>query len=188
MLKTTSTAGSVANGADATFGNVTIGNVTVTGSITPNSAIGIVGTTTNNNVQAGSVGEFVSNTIVFNSLVSLSNGTAKTIATIPLTAGDWEVSAQITFTGGATTTVTDAAGGISTTANTLPVFSAGDTNRNDIVPLSASFATSTALIGCPVGPWRVSIAANTTVHMVAQLFFGVSTAAAYGTIRARRVR
>jgi hypothetical protein len=39
-----------------------------------------------------------------------------------------------------------------------------------------------------IGPVRLSIAATTTVFLVAQCTFTVSTLSAYGTIRARRMR
>jgi len=97
--------------------------VTLTGAITPSQTAGIVGTTTNNNANAGSVGEVVSSSVAVGSAVSLTTAagafTGKTITSISLTAGDWNVFGIVGINMAATTNFTASAGGINTVADTL---------------------------------------------------------------------
>lgn len=74
-----------------------------TGLITPASAIGILGTATNDNAQAGSIGEYFELTPT---ATSLTSGTRADFASKTLAAGDYEVdgSALFTATGGAVMT------------------------------------------------------------------------------------
>jgi len=78
--------------SSATFavtGAVTIsGTLGVTGTITPGQTTGIVGTTTNNNAQAGSVGEYIESVIASGSSVSLTTSVMVNMTSISLTAGD----------------------------------------------------------------------------------------------------
>src|SRR3989304_2866533 len=106
---------------DATnLGLLALTGGTMTGGFTPGQTTGIVGTTTNNNVQAGSVGEYVESIVLFASATALTTNTAKTVTSISLTAGDWDVIGNVAFTGGTTTNVTAFRNGISTVDNTLP--------------------------------------------------------------------
>jgi hypothetical protein len=139
-----------------------------------------LGTTTNDNAVAGHVGEYISNS---STGVSLSNGTAATITSVSLTAGDWEVSGVIEFIPAGITTVQQYISSISKTANTLPTV----LTENNIQSLIANFTTgSTNILNC--GATRISIASTTTVYLVGRSAFGVSTMTASGFIGARRVR
>ncbi len=160
---------------------------TVTGgtynSITANQP-NIVGTTTNDNAAAGSVGEYVSSSIPIGSAVALTTGVNANITSIPLTAGDWDVWVNARYTGAAGTTVTYTTSSISTTSATL------DTNPGKI---TNSFHNGQAPFGTvsldtQVGPFRVSLSGNTTVFFVAQVGFAVSTCSGFGIIQARRRR
>jgi Pectate lyase superfamily protein len=154
-----------------------------TGLITPAATIGIVGTTTNDNAQAGSIGEYVSSTVLVGSAVSLTTATSANITSISLTAGDWDVSGSVIFVPAATTTVTALNGGIGTTTATLPT-----------VPPLARFAeiwtsyTPNSTLYRGVATIRQSLSGTTTVYLVTQSSFGTSTMTAYGHIAARRVR
>lgn len=149
------------------------------------SAVGqIQATAINDSAAAGKVGEFFESTIVLGSAVSLSTGTAKNVTSISLTAGDWDVAGTVELYGDATTTPTYAAGGINTTTNTLPV--RGGTNYGEILIGGTPFATS--LPNIPLVPSRYSLNTTTTIYLVALMGFTVSTAVAFGTIRARRIR
>lgn len=153
--------------------------LTTTGTITPNSVAGIVGTTTNDSAQAGSVGEYTTSTA---SGVSLTSGTAATIAGVSLTAGDWDVSGVVTYVPAGSTTITGVAAGISTTANTMPTDNTGGYNT-----LAATLTTGGAqAYASPTV--RISLSGTTSVYLVGRAFFGVSTMSANGFIRARRVR
>ncbi|HDR9236390.1 hypothetical protein [Burkholderia vietnamiensis] len=169
-----------ATGADPAFGS-TVGAMTFTGSITPSSTAGIVGTTTNDNANAGSVGEYVSSTVLQASAVSLTTGTATNVTSIPLTAGDWDVTGQIAFLNGVSTVRQYLMGGISTTTGALP----GNEQRFSVnTPSSTMFVDDTYVVPTQ----RVSISGATTVYLVTQAGFNTSTCKAYGVIRARRIR
>ena len=161
------------------------GTLAVTGTITPSQTNGIVGTTTNNNANALSVGEYVSGTLAVGSATSLSTGTAKTIISISLTAGDWDVAATGYILPAAGTQVASVASSISQTNNTL------DTANGSIVVNALGnmvVATFSTEHGVPVVPVRISLAGTTTIYLVMSATFSVSTMTAYGNIRARRVR
>lgn len=144
----------------------------------------LAGVGTNSSAPTGAVGEVVSSTIPTGSAVSLVTATAKTITSISLTAGDWDVWGQITTKPAGTTTQTVYNAGISTTTNTLPTPSA---TTGGLSQMSATFTAGTA-ISMAVTPAQLSLAATTTVYLVASVTFGTSTNAAFGFIAARRRR
>ena len=166
----------------------TIDNGVVTGAklqtgltiTTPN----IVGTSTNNNASAGSVGEIIESSIAIGSATSLTTATAKTITSISLTAGDWDVWGNIGFIPAGTTTATAFWSTISTTNNTLPTAPNGGGYAFNAYSLPAG--TSGSIMPC--GQTRISVASTTTIYLVAQATFAVSTMTAYGYIGARRRR
>ena len=169
----------------------TLGNVTLTGANVSASTLStsgnttIFGTTTNDNAAAGYVGEYISATLASGSAVSLSTGTAKTVTSISLTAGDWDVSGVVNNILGATTNVVAAYGGISTTADTL----GADNTFAGITNIAAGLVYGNALQLRNVVPTqRISIASTTTVYLIGYGSFSVSTLTAHGLIRARRVR
>ena len=169
--------------ADTLVGRATTDTLTIKSLTTPTINQGnLVGTTTNDSAAAGSVGEYVESIVLTGAATSLTTATAKTVTSISLTAGDWDVSGFIGFNTGGTTTTTVIAGGISTTNNTLP-----SPNDTSCFQLQCSFATN-AFNQQPCGMKRISIASTTTVYLVATSTFATSTCAARGTIRARRVR
>jgi len=115
------------------------------------------------------------------SAVSLVSGTAKNVTSISLTAGDWDVGGNVSFTGGATTETTFTSGSISTTTNTmitagLPSYTFEDADITNIARTQAC------------GTRRVSLASTTTVYLVARAGFNISTLTAFGAMTARRVR
>ena len=148
-------------------------------------ASSIYGTATNNNAAAGYIGEFVTSDIPSGSAVSLVSTTSKTITSISLTAGDWDVFGSVWFTGGATSTVSLLKGGVNTSTNTLPA------NELQCVPFIAQTAVTAFNVndvGSAIPTTRLSLASTTTVYLVGQATFGVSTCAGYGLLSARRVR
>jgi hypothetical protein len=137
------------------------------------------GVATNSSAHAGYPGEFISSTVV--SPVSLTTATPLTVTSISLTAGDWDVSGSIYFAPAGTTIISDEQGGIDLTTNTLPTAPAGGYANVSGLAQAAGTAISLTL-----GYVRVSLASTTTVYLVAQATFTVSTCGAYGTIQARR--
>ena len=148
----------------------------------------VIGTRTNDNAPAGVVGEFVTATVAVGGAVALTTATPANVTSISLTAGDWDLSSMIdmNLTGA---TVTDMRGGPSLTTVTLPTQPGGAGLGTDALIVDTSnFVTTTGVMGLPTPPVRLSIAATTTVFLVAQATFAVGTIGAFGTIRARRVR
>lgn len=148
----------------------------------------IKGTTTNDSAASTIVGELITATVAAGSAVSLTTATGANVTSISLTAGDWDVSCQVEFVlSGATSTLHQT--GISATSATLPTQAGGSGIGTD--PLATMPLPTTVLSGtlsqC-VPPVRVSLAATTTIYLVAQSVFSVGTETAYGTIRARRMR
>lgn len=140
----------------------------------------ILATATNNNAAAGYPGEYLSSTITSGSAVSLTSTVTSNITSLSLTAGDWDVTGLVAFTGTGTTVMTVMRGAVTTTSATLiqPYFS-----LSPVTTAIESYDQS-----CPVSPMRVSIASTTTVYLIAQAVFSTSTLSAYGFIQARRAR
>jgi hypothetical protein len=145
---------------------------------------GIQGTTTNNSADTGVVGEYLVST-VSNSTVSLTTNTAADITSLSLTAGDWDVVGNLQLGTAATTNLAYWYSTISTSSGTLATSSVAATN--------VAYPTGGAVFGenafTLLSPTvRISLSATTTVYLVAQAGFTVSTLTAGGTIRARRIR
>ena len=162
------------------------------GTAIPASAIR--GTTTNDNAPAGFIGELIVQTIPIGSSVALTNGAASTIATISLTAGDWDVYGVVDITTGATTNWTSYIIEISPTNNSIAIGQPGGSGFGPepytqiVSPTTAGTVTGALSFNTPTPIVRVSIAATTSAFLVIQASFTVSTMTAFGTIRARRVR
>lgn len=175
---------STAPTALSNLGAAALAGAVFTGAITPNQTLGIVGTTTNNNANAGSVGEFVSNTATG---VAASSGVTANCTSISLTAGDWEVSGMLaTFPAGGTTT-SFVIGGISTTSATFATLNPGPPSMGNFF-LHSSAVPAGAQYNAVVPDFRVSLTATTTVYLVHQVTFAVSTMQVGCSLRARRVR
>lgn len=143
------------------------------------SGAGILCSATNDNASAGQLGQYIGASQT--STQSLSTGTPLNVISISLTAGDWDVWGSVVFSGAGTTNLAYALSSISTTSATL------DPNFN------YEFSSGTGgLVNCnpasPVPQIRVSLASTTTVYLVAQAGFTVSTYGAAGFIAARRRR
>lgn len=148
---------------------------------TPNT----VGTTAVGNAAAGSVGEFLSANVQSGSAVSLTTGTAKTVTSISLTAGDWDVWALAGFHPNVgTTNASTFLAGISATTNTLP----SEPWLGGYAGLGIVNQLTSGDYNLSVPPTRINISSTTTYYLVAQSTFSTSTMAGYGTIMARRRR
>ena len=144
----------------------------------------VSGTTTNDNAAAGVVGEYIESNVSNAAPVALvSTGTVVNITSISLTAGDWDVSGLVAFIPAATTSITLKRASISLVSATFDgtvgrLF--GHVSAASVDGANASAYSSKAL--------RFSLASTTTIYLVAQGVFTVSTMSAYGNISARRVR
>lgn len=144
----------------------------------------LVGSATNDNAAAGNIGESIESSIPNASKVSLTTGTPANVTSISLTAGDWDVSGMVQFDGGGTTTLTALQAGINTVSASLG-FTQG---RYAALPLAGNAGGLAYLPTLTMMPTRFSLAATTTIYLVAQATFGASTCQAYGRISARRMR
>lgn len=154
--------------------------VSATGTITPSQTAGIVGTTTNNNANAGSAGEYVTAT---NTGTALLTGVNTTVGILGLTVGDWDVTGSISFIPTAGASYTQFAGGLSLTAATLPTLNTGGMFISN-VPANTSLGVT--VLSTPVA--RFSLAAPASVFVVAAAVFTGGTMSSNAFTRARRVR
>lgn len=161
--------------------------------IVPNTLFGITGTTTNDSVNAGGVGEVLQSTVVAGSAVALTTATAANVTSLSLTTGDWEVygACDHTWTG---TTATIEVCGISGTTATQPTQPGGVTGNATIGTeplLSQSLTFGTTVTGRfdQRVQTRVQVTtAATTIFLVATATFSAGTDSVFGTLRARRIR
>ncbi|UEP43143.1 hypothetical protein [Burkholderia sp. B21-005] len=166
-----------ATGADPAFGS-SVGAITFTGAITPSSTAGIVGTTTNDNANAGSVGEYQS---VTGGSTALTSGSYVDLATLSLTAGDWSTQCTVNFNGSALTASVVVAG-VNTVANTQPGATAG---ASQFLTFGSGTLTG-ANMTTPVV--RELLSGTTTVRCGGSMTFSGGSVNATGTLTARRVR
>lgn len=150
----------------------------------------ILGSATNDSAPAGFLGEFITSTVAAGAAVALTTATPATIASINLTAGDWDVSGVLDFVTASTTNVSNLKGGLSSTAATFLAQTGGGGVGTDpnVSKFYFNFAPGVFTESVPVPTTRVSLAAGATIYLVAQGTFTVAGLSAYGTIRARRVR
>lgn len=154
-------------------------------SITPQDGNGIFGTTSNTNANVGYWGEYLTYTLAAGSAVSMTTSTPRNIISGSYTAGDWDISGMLNCFYGLTTNVTFVGGGVSTTSAT---FGADNTFT------ARTYGTGGAVMGNAITTRdvlptvRVSLAATTTVYLVASGTFTASTMDCHGQLRGRRVR
>ncbi len=148
------------------------------GSTSPSiTTANLIGTTTNNNAAAGSVGEVLTANND-GAPVTLTNATATNIVTLSLTAGDWDVFGNCTFLQGTALTLGQCVVTLSSAAFPNVAF-------RSILQLTSGTAMAIAL---PAPLLRVSIASTTTVYLVGMAIDTVSGATGQGQITARRIR
>jgi hypothetical protein len=164
-----------------------VSNITPGGSgghltFTPSGTAGrVVGNTDAVTPPAGSVGEIMQQTVAAGSAVNLSTTVGATIASLNLTAGDWDVWGNVAWTvTGATTTLATA--WLSTSA---PPAVPTAPNSGGMVVSSAALVSGQCTLA---GNLRLASTAAQTVYLGARATFPSGTVAAYGYIAARRRR
>jgi hypothetical protein len=144
----------------------------------------ILGESTTGSATAGNIGEYIESVIAVGSATSLVTATSKTVTSISLTAGDWDVAGNVSYVLGATTNISFLQSSISLATNTSDLTNGRTTGMamNPFVPTAGTdFMTS-------IQPVRFSLSGTTSIFLIANASFTVSTTTAYGIIRARRVR
>lgn len=169
--------------AGLTAGNFSAGSASnlSSGTLLPARTNGHMnGTATNDSAATGEIGEFAS----ASGSPALTTNVPINIASISLTAGDWDIYGTGIFNGAGATVTSDIRLGINTVSNTLPSASAFQFFEfRNAAGITDFFYAPT------VGPFRVSLSSTTTYYLVAQATFTTSTfAVSTGGIRARRVR
>lgn len=144
----------------------------------------VPGTITNDNANAGNIGEYAETVVPVGSPVTYTTATAKDVGTLVLSAGDWDIDAVCDFITAGTTSVTATYCSISQTLNTQDITNGRTTGSTftAVVP-----GAGTTFMGA-VPPLRFSLSGSTTFHLVGQATFTVAGLTGYGIIRARRVR
>jgi len=159
-----------------------VGNVQTSGNVIfSTSGKGITGTTTNDNADAGNVGE-----VVLSSVTSPTNypatGTWGDLTSISLTAGDWDIAGITQQTTPGTMTGETRIGISTTSGNSATGLTIGY-NR-----LTFPNATATTDSGSSIPMYRLSLASTTTVYLKYFTEYTTGTPKAVGTIIARRRR
>lgn len=164
---TLSTPQDIAPTSDVTFGSLTFSPTTK----------GIVGTTSNNDAASGYVGEFISQNVLVAGAIGILNNTTTDLTSIDLTAGDWDVYANITwlFTGNSDFV----AAWTSSSSATVPDFS--------LISYNIDGASGSKVSA--IAPYkRFSLNTTTTIYITGLVQFSTGTCTMCGNIYARRVR
>lgn len=147
-----------------------------------------LGTATNDNATAGYVGEVVSANVASGSAVSLATGSASPIASIVLTAGDWEVYGIAVYTAASTTSVTSLTQGSTSAANCTAAPVIPPQFQYSALEIAANILAPVVDPELVIPTVRYSLAATTTVCLIVKPTFTASTLKGYGKIEARRMR
>jgi hypothetical protein len=141
----------------------------------------VLGTATNDNAAAGYVGEYIEATN--SSGTSVTTNVATNLATLSLTAGDWDVDGIVCLVAAGPSSISQALGWSSVSSATQP---AVYKLASSPIPFNQPNG-ATVPISLPIPTLRYSLGATTTIYLTA---LGVFTAGCTGTgfIRARRVR
>jgi hypothetical protein len=167
------------------------GSTTATGSgsvvlaTTPTISQPVInGVTDGSAAGAGVVGQIISANA---STVSVTSGATPNIATITLSAGDWDVWGQLEFLPASTTAITALGASVSATSGG---FDSGISNAvSYTISRGIAFTgTGAATIALQSGEASISVNTNTTFYLSAFSLFTVSTMTATGKIQARRRR
>ena len=156
-------------------GSVVLNTAPTLSQITFSTTSGIIGTTTNNDAAAGSVGETLTSAVTTYT-GGITNGVNFNATSITLTPGDWDVSgSSVVGGGGASYTCLTA---VNTTSATLPA----EAYCSGIYSVGAQY------VAFGVAPTRrFSVNTNTTIYLVVSPAF-TGTGSYQGQIIARRVR
>jgi hypothetical protein len=146
----------------------------------------IVGTTTNDSATAGYVGEYVEGVLAAGSATALTTDTPKTLVSISLTAGDWDVTGMVGVQPNPSAVYSYALASVSPTTNTQNTTGTNLVSHTQYPAGTLSTQSTDPRIALPMV--RVSLASTTTYYLICQAGFTVSSCLGYGRISARRVR
>jgi len=140
----------------------------------------LTGRTNGAGAGIGQIGEVISN--IATGISQPTTGVPVNVTSIVLTPGDWDVMGSNNFVPAGTTTVVRLVASLSLTSGV-----SGASNSGAYIQIGDANLTTGALQVCPVGMLQVNVSVPTTVFLVANASFGVSTMTHSGFIRARRM-
>ena len=151
------------------------------------------GTSTNDSAGAGNVGQVINSCVPLGSAVSLTNASPANVTSIAVTAGDWDIEGDVSYSIAATTSVSAFSASISDVSATLPTAPNVTTNFPDggglnFVRMPATVFGASSANAYPTGAVRALLSGNTTIYLIAFSNFTVATNKAFGCITARRRR
>ncbi len=162
----------------------------------------MIGTKTNDSASAGRPGEVITSRITRTNRTSITTGSPCAVGSnscptdgspisLALTPGDWQISGAVGFVPAATTSVT-----ILQVATNINL--AGSLPGTDLLgsPTGGQYLSITSHpayvpagdIVIPIPPFQYKITVNTTIDLMAQATFTVSTMNVCGYLEARRMR
>lgn len=134
-----------------------------------------------NTIAPSNIGEYISASLAFGSATALVNNVGKTVCSIPLSAGDWEINGVVAYVAAASTSITRMYASIGPTDNT------SQSAPNVTTFVSAAFVPgSSQFPSFPTPSYRFSLPSPAIIYLVALASFSVSTLSAFGNISARR--
>lgn len=164
----------------------TIGSSNTSSTTTLTAGAAVLGLTTtggtypgylgNTAPAAGFVGQEITSSVPFASAVASLTTAVTTITTVSLTAGIWNVSGIVMYTGMTTATFQQASINTSSAIGTVGV--------NAIQSVFVS--TSAGDFGVAIPTYRIALASTTTIYLVGQGTYSAGTGKLYGSIVAIR--
>lgn len=175
----------VAGGAGASLSTIQTWTAAQTFSALTTLSGGLSGVISGVNAGAGVVGEEItaSQSTYTN---YTTTATYQNVASIALTAGDWEITALGTFSVNSATLTTGA--NATFVISTTTASAAGATEGVNIFYISQSFMSPTSKSSVDSIVYRVNISAGATYYLNTQATFTSGNPQFVGTIRARRIR
>lgn len=152
----------------------------VVSGINPAYSYSVQGTTGLTLSSSGAV--FLDSTVASGSAVSLTNATPANITSLSLQPGTWDISGSLLLNVDGSTVTSSIQGGFNTTSATLPT--APNAGGYAFIPGITTAGVAPSLI---LGPQRMVLTQTTTVYLVVQAAFSVSTAGGFGYLRAQKV-
>lgn len=177
---------SVGDTVTTTFGNMASysikgNNTAATGPISDIAAGQFPATRTDDDASSGNIGEYFSTGLTKPNAIALTNSATSNISSILLTPGDWEVFGTAYYTAPSLTVIAIMKQGTSTVSGSLPSSRADYSTIN----YGGSFNDDQGNL-FPIN--RISLSTTTSVYLVVNAGFSVSTLNAYGFLEGRRVR
>jgi hypothetical protein len=146
------------------------------------------GTTTNDNPDAGIVGEYKEQLLPLGSAVSVSSGTPTIVTSITLGAGDWEVSGQISQINNSGIEFTIIGGYLVNNGGAIPTGTTNTTYWGSSNTINCTGNHSIVTASLPIKPIRISLNTSTQINLMTNSTWSGGSVSAYGMIAARRVR